>query len=203
MKSTKQTKWRVWGFCVTTALAVGCGQTSTMQATAEKSAGGVAVVDLDQIAKQTGQDSAMNRSIEQATASVNDQLKQIRDRLRREYLDELAKLDPAAEPVAENETPAAAQTPEGKAIGQRYDAQMAKVEAQAREKLVKHKASVIEQFRSDVRPVAEKVAKSRGQAIVVTKNDAVVFAFLPQADITEEVAEKLQNQVKPAAHTEP
>lgn len=202
----------VWSCLATLALATGCSHQAGdgSQAAAGKGGGGVAIVDLDQIAKRIGQDAEMARSIEQASASLNDQLKSIRDKMRVEYQKELAKLAPAddqADPAAPGPNPA-----EAAAIKQRYDQQLAQLETQAREKLMQHRVAVVERFRSEVRPVAEKVARARGQGIVVTKNDSVVFAFLPQADITDAVVEQMQSQpksasaaastVKQASHTE-
>lgn len=187
-------------------LATGCSQAgrSGDQANADGGrSGGVAVVDLDVVAQRVGQDVEMKQSIEQATASVNEQLKSIRDRLRREYQEEMAKANPA--PVEGAETPAApAATPaELAAIKQKYDRQFAQLDAQAREKLAQHRVGVLERFRGEVRPICEKIAAARGQSIVVTKNDAVVFAFLPQADITDDVVEQLSARVRPAAHVDP
>jgi len=207
MKSTMKFGRRMWVVCVATAtaaFAAGCTNRSgdEGQASNERGSNGVAVVDLDQVAKRIGQDDVMNRSIEQATASVNDQLKAIRERLQGEYRDEIAKLPLVPTGTEGDGTLPGPNPAEAAAITQRYDRQLAQVEGQAREKLTKHRIEVVERFRSEVRPVAEKIAKSRGQGIVVTKNDAVVFAFLPQADITDAVVKQLETRVAHASHTE-
>jgi len=205
MTSTAKLGRRLWvvGMAAVT-FAAGCSNRmgEEGQAASPKGAGGVAVVDLDQVAKRVGQDTEMSRSIEQATSSVNDQLKTIRDRLRQDYQEEIAKLAPAPAEGEANDAAPGPNPAEAAAIKQRYDQQMAQVETQAREKLTQHRIGVVERFRNDVRPIAEKIAKSRGQGIVVTKNDAVVFAFVPQADITDEVVQQLQSRVSQASHTE-
>lgn len=189
----------VWGVgCSRSPLSEANGKGDT---TATRPAGGVAVVDLDLLAKRLGKDVEMNQAVEQATASVNEQLKSIHEKLQKEYFDELAKIAPSAAETEEGVVPAE-KTAESAALKQRYDRQLAQITAQAQEKLAQHRASVVERFRGEVRPVAEKVAAARGQSIVVTKNDQVVFAFLPQADITDEVLEKLSPQVKPASYEE-
>lgn len=73
-----------------------------------------------------------------------------------------------------------------------FDVQFAQYQAQARDKLAAHRASVVERFKREVRPVAERVAARRGATVVVTKNDSVVFAVTPAADITEDVVREMQ-----------
>lgn len=79
------------------------------------------------------------------------------------------------------------------AIKRPFDVQFAQYQVQARDKLAVHRANVVERFKREVRPVAERVAARRGAAVVVTKNDSVVFAVTPAADITDDVVRELQD----------
>ena len=157
--------------------------------------GGVAVVDLQEVARRLGRETEMEKSIAQATASLNEQLKQVRNQLQKQFDNQARELtDKAESEVAPASTGAAGPTAADQlaALKRQYDQQLTQYDAQAREKLAKHKASLIEQFRDQVRPVAQRIASQRGAGIVVTKNDSVVFATIPQADITEAVIAELQ-----------
>lgn len=180
------------------ALNLGCQPAATPQAAAPAArasqAAAVAVVDLDQIAKRLGRDLDMNRSIEQASTSLNEQLQSIRDKLQSQY-DEKLRATATSDDEAVRPASTGAAGPESDqpaALKRQLQQQLNQYELQAREKLAQHRAAVIERFRREVRPVAERVASARGAGIVVTKNDTVVFAVVPEADITEDVVKEMQ-----------
>jgi Skp family chaperone for outer membrane proteins len=64
---------------------------------------------------------------------------------------------------------------------------LTKVKQQAQQDLQKHRAELVAQFRDEIRPIARRVAQSRGLSVIVTKNDSVLYDFAPSADITEAV----------------
>jgi Skp family chaperone for outer membrane proteins len=69
--------------------------------------------------------------------------------------------------------------------------------------LGQHRQRLIDDFRKDAKPIAEKVAKTRGFSTVVTKNDSFVFAYDEGVDITSEVIQLMSAEApaRPAART--
>ena len=67
------------------------------------------------------------------------------------------------------------------------NANLNKVKQQAEADLKKHQATLIAQFREQIKPVARRVAQKRGLTVIVTKNDNVLYDVAPGADITDEV----------------
>jgi len=52
----------------------------------------------------------------------------------------------------------------------------------------------VSQFRADIKPIARKIAGSRGLSLIVTKNDSVVYDYTDSVDITGAVVQELLSQ---------
>jgi Skp family chaperone for outer membrane proteins len=145
-------------------------------------AGGVAVIDLDVVAKRLGRDVDMANSVQQRQNSLNQQLAAIQSSFQKQ-LDETKK-EFGEEPTDE-------QTQQLVTLSQQMRIKLNETQQQARNNLGLHRQAVINQFREEVKPLAQSAAAERGLGIVVTKNDAVIFAHAPSVDISDSVAEKM------------
>ncbi len=154
----------------------GCGSDSE-----KNGSGGLAIVDLDQVARELGRDAKIKEAIGRKKDSLNQQLSALQSSLKAKYDQQQQEIDT---PFSEDQT-------------RRLQAQIAARLNQARRKaqndLVAYRAELIAQFREDVKPVARKIARVRGLSIVVPKNDGFVLTFEPAVDITAEVAEQLKS----------
>ena len=155
--------------------------------------GGVAIVDLDEVARRLGRDQEMVKSIQSqagalnqklvaAQESANQQLGQIRDGLGQDPTEEQAK--------------------EFVLVRRNAQVQLNQLEQNAQVVLNQHRQGLVNKFREDAKPIAERVASERGLATVVTANDTVVFSFDNSVDITEDVI-KLMSAEVPAPASAP
>jgi len=169
--------------------AVGCGMgggESTAQQQETPATGRVAVINLDLIAEKLNRDEAMAESLKSAAASLQDQLKTLQASYQ-------SKFNEAVQQVS-HEAPAEA-TPDKQQVallGRQLNTQLSEAKRQAQVQLTNHRQQLVAQFRAEVKPVAEQVARDRGLDIVITKNDTVVFAFASAVDITDEVIKAMQ-----------
>jgi Skp family chaperone for outer membrane proteins len=174
--------------CGTAACLGGCGWGD--QSGRQEVHGGLAVVDLDAIAKRLGRDEAMAVSLREKQTALNQQLTVLQEDLRKQLQGQKAMAGEDVNPelaahlkLLENE------------LNQKFgQAQLA-----AKASLDQHKQTLINSFREEVRPIAQAVAVDKGLSTVVSKNDSVVLAFQPDVDITEKVVEKMKASVPPKA----
>ncbi len=153
--------------------------------------GGVAIVDLDLVAKRLGRDVAMGRLIENGRASLNQQLQDLQVSLNEKY--EAKKLALNAEPP-QNPPAEGAQTDDLAKLQRQLNFQLAQARRSAQSEINNYGRRLIQQFRAEVTPAAEEVAAARGLGVVVTKNDNVLLTFNPAHDITDEVIAKLRQR---------
>ncbi|MFG0334925.1 MAG: OmpH family outer membrane protein [Maioricimonas sp. JB049] len=168
--------------------AVGCGMggDTTAQQQDAPATGRVAVINLDLIAEKLDRDEAMAESLKSAAASLQEQLKTLQASYQ-------SKLDQAVQQVS-HEAPAEGDSEKQQValLGRQLNVQLGEAKRQAQVQLTNHRQQLVAQFRAEVKPVAEQVARDRGLDIVITKNDTVVFAFASAVDITDDVVKALQ-----------
>ena len=156
-----------------------------------RSAGGVAVVDLDKVAKELGRDVLMTNDLKANQTHLAEQLSTV-EKNAIEKLNELKAelgVDAADEKKAEF-----AQKAQGTQI------QFNNLQKKAVAAISQRRDALVAAFRAEARPVAEKIAKSQGATAVMTRNDAFLFSFDNTIDITDAViAEMKANPAKPAA----
>ena len=152
---------------------------------------GVAVVDLDEVARRLGSDVAMVQAIRESQTSLSQQLQSLQTSLKQQYEQKKqefdgrqgqAKRDPATE------------TKQLQALGRQITVQLNQARRNAGNQINAHRQQLIQRFREEVKPVAQRVAFERGLGVVVTKNESVLLAFDDAHDITAAVVEKLQAQ---------
>lgn len=166
--------------------AVACDQLPGADAS-----GGVAVVDLNAVAKATGRDEAINERMESARVDLNEQLTQIAGDLEQQLKDEQEKVGAAPEPAEQQQL---------QEMAVRAQRQLAEKQQLAQQKATQFQLELVNEFRLQLKPVAEKVAASRGADIVVVLDDAVLW-FDSGIDITAEVIADLRANPLPAIQT--
>ena len=145
-------------------------------------AGGVAILDLDAVAKRFGCDRQMSTSIQQREASLNQQLASIKSDYAKQFADRRQEF---------GDTPTDEQAKLLADIQRQASASLNEVRQRAKNNLSQHGSLLIQGFRKEIKPIARQVARERGLAIIVTKNDSVVFDYDTTVDITGGVIEKL------------
>jgi len=157
-------------------LATGCNQAASTSD--QHAAGAVAVIDLDAIASRLGSDKQIVDSIAQRQTSLSQQLVDLAKSYTQQ-IEEKKKTLTEAPPEQADVTVASWQ--------KQANANLNKVKQQAEADLKKHQATLVAQFREQIKPVARRVAQKRGLSVIVTKNDNVLYDVAPGADITDEV----------------
>lgn len=161
---------------------VGCQDENTNIAA---NSGGVAVVDLDEIANRLGRDVEIAKAVEQREATYQQQLRELEDKFRQELESRRSQL---AEQPTEDELRNLA------AVKKNLDAKLTDAHVSARRELARYRQQLIGRLRDEIKPIARQAALERGFHVVVTKNDAVVFSVEPEAFITDAVVSRLTAQ---------
>ncbi|CAK9037521.1 Outer membrane protein (OmpH-like) [Durusdinium trenchii] len=166
-------------------LSIGCNQMvqPAPTATTTDSSAGIAIIDLDEVARQLGSDKQIVNSIKQRQAALNGKLVE----LAQNYTTEFNKQKEVIEAQPESNEGAVQLASYEKQVNQRFNT----AKAQARQNLTQHRSKLIQQFRDAVRPAARKVADDRGLSIIVTKHDNF-YDYDAECDITQEVVEVLR-----------
>lgn len=157
--------------------------------------GGLAVIDLDRVAASLGREVEMEDELKQRQASLNDSLRELHQKAREEF--DLKKQESGEKPTDE-------QQQELQRIQNQLNTALANSQRKAQISLEVHKQELISKFRSDVRPIAQEIAASRGLSVVIPKNDGLLLSIDPGVDITAQVIERMKAAkptAKPAAAT--
>ena len=169
-------------------IALGAGAAGSWLTRAK---GGVAVVDLDRVARELGREVQMINDLKATQSNVASQLAAV-EKNAVEKLNEM-KAD-LGENAADDEKVKFAQTAQGTQV------QFNNLQKKAVAAIGQRRDALIASFRAEARPATEKVAKAHGAHAVITRNDAFLFSFDNTIDITDEVvAEMRANPTKPAA----
>jgi Skp family chaperone for outer membrane proteins len=160
--------------------AIGCGKQPADGPTA--ASGAVAVIDLDEVARRVGSDKRIADSITARQNALRQKLVELA-RSYNQQIDERRKSLPANEAGDGGVTLAAWQ--------QQANASLNQVKQQAEQELANHRGRLVDEFRTQVKPAARRVAQRRGLSMIVTKNDSFVFDYASACDITNEVADEL------------
>lgn len=169
------------GVCLAVAMT-GCGA---------RGSGGVAIVDLEQVAKRLGRQEVMNKELQQRQQQITAELAKLEQQAQQQLEQAAAQLGP--EP-----------TPEQQQQLQQLRTQLLQkinqARLQAQNMLQQARVELVGTFREEVRPVAQKVATERGLSIVLVR-DQQVLSYEPAADITDQVVDRLP--LSPAAEKAP
>lgn len=154
--------------------------------------GGVAVLDIDKVAKTMGIEDNVKNALAEIETNLNSQLRTIQTELQARFDNVRSQVGP--EPTQD-------QAQQLANISGQLTQQLTQSRTQAQSQLNAKQFELVSQFRDEVKPVALKVAESKGLSIVVTP-DQSLFAFSDNVDITEAVTaemKKIMPEQKPAA----
>lgn len=137
----------------------------------------VAVVDLDAVAKALGKDQAITKQLQQNNAQITDQLNKIGQNFQQQLKDAADKAGP--EPSDDQQKQLAAM---------RNDAQQkfAAIRQAGVNRLREAQLKLAEDFRNEVKPVAERFARQRGASVVLVSTGMILWMD-NQVDITADV----------------
>lgn len=152
--------------------------------------GGVAIVDLDEVARRVGRDKEMVQSIQNQAGALNQRLTAAQNSA-------ISQLNKVKAGYSEDEKITNEEAQQFVRLQKSAQLQLTKLQQQARLNINNHRQQLVSQFRKDAQPIAAKVAKEKGFDSVVTRNDTVVFSYDNTVDITEDVI-KLMSAEMPA-----
>ncbi len=167
------------------ALTAGCNQVGTPTAQTV----GVAVIDLDQVARELGSDKQIGAAIKQRQDALNKKLVG----LANSYVEQLNQHREQAENKPEVSAVSLAQ------YEQKANQNLGAAKRQAQVNLTQHRKQLVAQFRQAVRPAARAVANERGLGVILTKQEGMMFDCSRECDITAAVVMRL----KQSASTQP
>jgi Skp family chaperone for outer membrane proteins len=151
-----------------------------------KNTGGptTAVIDLEAIAKATGQEAVLEQQMATAREELNNQLTVVIAELEKQLAEEQAKL---------GDSPDQAEQQRFQQITAQAQQQLAQQRTQAQQQIQRYQAGLIADFRDTVKPISAEIATSRG-ADVILIFDPMMLWFEPSIDITDEVIGVLRDR---------
>ena len=164
------------------------------------SPGGVAVVDLDAVAKQLGADVAIAKQIKDAQTSLDAQLRSVQASLRNQYEEKSKELQNQNHPNASPRDPEATKQ-ELAEFEKKLNLQLVQAQQIARKKFIDYRGSLFRNFRGEVIPVAQEIAARQGLGIVLAKNDSVLLSYDQSHDITNALVSELRKN-RSTPHTQ-
>ncbi len=159
---------------------------------ASQTSSGVAVVDLDAVARQLGVDVTMEKQIKDAQTSLDQQLQSLQASLRQQYQQKSEELKAQQGKNGVPSDPAAVKQQLAE-IEQKLNLQLLQAQQAARNKFNAYRNGLFQDFRGKVVPVAREVATQHCLGVVLTKNDSILLTFDAAHDITDAVVVKLRN----------
>jgi Skp family chaperone for outer membrane proteins len=150
--------------------------------------GGLAVVDLDRIAAETGKNLQMKENYQIQENSVKQQLAQAKLNATSQVK---AKIEEIGDEPTDDQKKELAQLTYGanNALGQ--------LQNQAGTKLNQYMQDQVAKFRTEIKPIALEIATKRGLSVVIPKHEGLLLAVNPGVDITDEVI-KAYREKRPA-----
>ena len=140
--------------------------------------GGIAVIDLDEVAKAIGRTQDINNTLqvrknasEQALQKAQADAKDLLEKKKEEF----------------GETPTDEQQKQLAAITNNLNNQLVQGARGLQSKMEETRQSLITSFRSEIKPIAQKIALEKGLAVVIPKNEGFLLAVDPGVDITGDV----------------
>lgn len=139
--------------------------------------GGVAVIDLEAVAKRIGRTVVINQELIDAEAQLAAKLEEIQKQLQEDLEKSRKEL---SEPLsAEDNDRLLRKTQE---LNEQFQAKQREVQ----QEFSTLRTNLIKGFREEIQPLAKQVAASRGLDVVLLRNDGV-YAVAEAVDITDEV----------------
>jgi Skp family chaperone for outer membrane proteins len=163
------------------AFLSGCGQ-----AASDNAATRVGVVDLDRIARETGRTDQMEQQLRQRLNEANEQFRRQLEELQNQANAEINRL---SEQFGPEPTPDQQQQLLGIQQQARAAAERMRLELNQRQQTIL--ADLRRQFRDEIRPALNEIARERGITIVLTTGEGVL-TYDPSLDLTDAAIERLR-----------
>jgi len=177
-----------------TVWLTGCGmQFGGSSSSSSSSRGGIAVVDLDKVAAETGKSIEMKEAFELQQNSW-------KQALVKAEVDLNAQLQTKVKDLGEDATDDAKR--EVAQFRLNASNNLAKAQNLAGATLTKYQQDQIAKYRTEVKPILQEVAAKRGLSVVIPKNEGLLLAVDPGVDITDDVI-KAYRERKPAPTAAP
>lgn len=147
-----------------------------------------AVIDLDEVAHRLKRDASLRQALQVKQSQLNGSLTQVRD----QYIEQARSMQQQmGEKPAEEDQRKLAET-----VNQ-MNAKLTELQQQAAASLSQEQGALVQRFRNEVLPFAVDIARERGFATILIKNENLIFAYDPSTDITEEVVRRMGTPIVP------
>lgn len=159
--------------------------------------GGVAVLDIDAVARQLGVEEKVRVDLLNMQNSLNQELQKTQSALQNQMM--------GVERAA-GQNPSEEQRRQIVATNQQLNSEFNRLKAQAQNTLAQERVRLINEFRIQLEPIALKAAKEKGLHVVLMKVTPPVFTYATEVDITEataKLAEEAGMRVEAAAAPAP
>jgi Skp family chaperone for outer membrane proteins len=157
----------------------GCDQLSTGGGNATS-----VVVDLEAIAKVTGQDVVIEQKMTAMREDLTNQLGTLAAELERQLAEEQGKLDDPSDEEAQQRF---------QQMTVQAQQQMAQQRTVAQQKAQQYQTGLVSDFRKTVEPISAEIASARGASVILLF-DPMMLWFDPSIDITDDVIDALRDQ---------
>lgn len=165
------------------------------QAQPEPGSGRVALLDLEDAAKRLGLDLKLNEELDTYGILLNNDLIASQKELQAEF-------DSAKNNLTTDSSDAEKQ--KVTELANQLNAQLQEKQAQAQVALNVKRNEIINSFREQAKPIALRIAASRGFDVVLLKSDIVVLGHGDGIEITDEVVAELgKAQTEPTSDATP
>lgn len=155
---------------------------------------GVAVIDLERVAKETGQTEVINKELESYKQQLQTKLTEVQDNLTKQITDKKNEI---------GKKPTEAQREELAQLFGNAKKQYQQAQQTATQNLENKRSQLIVSVRDKIRPIARKVANSRSKNIVLIKSNILILDFDKSADITDAVIDEMLITSKPVSVAAP
>lgn len=146
----------------------------TFSAFAQK--GGVAVLDIDEVARQLGVEEKVRVDLLNMQNNLNADLKRTQETMQKQM---------TSKEEAAGATPTEEQKREIIATNQQLNEEFNRLKAQAQNTLGQERVRMINEFRVRLEPIALKAAQELGLDVVLMKVTPPVFTYANSVDITQ------------------
>jgi Skp family chaperone for outer membrane proteins len=169
-------------------LAIAAGLPGCSESATGEAAGGtrVGVINLDQVAQETGRTAAIEQQLRDRNTEATDQIRSQLEALQNQANAELSRLAEHFGP-----TPTPDQQRQLLTVQQQARATADRLGRELNMRQQGIVADLRREFRDEIRPTLNQVAEERGITLVLTLDDGVM-SFDPAIDLTAAVVQRLQ-----------
>lgn len=170
---------------------------SALAASVHAQSGGVAVLDIDAVARVLGVEEKVRIDLITMQNNLNTELQKTQGALQNQM---------TAFEQSKGEAPTDEDRRAIVATNQQLNSEFNRLKAQAQNTLAQERVRLINEFRIQLEPIAMKAAKAKGLDVVLMKVTPPVFTYGAEVDITEDTAKlaeeagmKVEIPAEPAA----